>query len=80
MNNSEIELELMQRFGLEKTVYFCEMASIMYDMMHKDVMKRHHDNLELGLFKDDICDYNFDADWWKNKHVELKNRMNGPVQ
>lgn len=72
MNNSEIEIELLQRFGLEKTVTFCEMASVMYEMMHRDVMKRH--------FKDDVCDYDFDAQWWNDKHVELKNRMNGPVR
>ena len=72
MNNSEIEVALIQRFGLEKTIYFCEMASVMYQMMHNDVMKRH--------FKDDVCDYSFDAQWWHDKHVELKNRMNGPVR
>lgn len=72
MNNSEIEVALIQRFGLEKTIYFCEMASVMYEMMYKDVMSRH--------FKDDVCDYSFDAQWWKDKGVELKNRMNGPVR
>ena len=44
----------------------------MYQMMHANVMKRH--------FKDDVCDYDFDAQWWNDKYVELKNRMNGPVR
>lgn len=63
MNNSEIELELMQSFGLDKTVTFAEMVSVMYDLLYKDTVSRN---------AEDMCDYDYDRDWWKKKYTELK--------
>jgi len=68
MNNSIIELELIQHFGLDKTISFCEMVSMMYDIMHNDVVER-------GLATE--FGYDFDRDWWKQKYSELKNIANG---
>lgn len=66
MNNSEIELELMLKFGLDKVVIFAEMASVMYDMLYKDVQSRNID---------DVCEYDYERNWWKKKHIELKKRQ-----
>ena len=67
MNNDEIELELIQRFGLDKTIMFCEMVSIMFDMMYAHAITYKDE--------DDVCDYDFDRDWWKDKHNELIKRV-----
>jgi hypothetical protein len=67
MNNSVIELEIIQRFGLDKTVSFCEMVSFMYELMHDDVKER-------GMAHE--FDYDFDRDWWANKCQELKRITN----
>lgn len=62
MNNEEIAEELIKRFGIMRTMLFSEMASVMYDMMYEDVIKR---DLE------DICDLDFDRDWWREEFIKL---------
>ena len=65
MNNSEIELELIQHFGLDKTIDFCEMNAFLYDLLYKE----HCENCPK-----DITDLDYDAEWWKIKHDELLKR------
>lgn len=71
MNNSDLEMEIMLRFGSEKTTTFCEMISFMYELLHKDAVER---GLASGEY--DEFDYGYDAIWWKDKYNELKDRQN----
>ena len=68
MNNSEIELELIQHFGLEKTIMYCEMCAFMYNKMYEDVMERCPEINQQFAF-------DYDRDWWKSKGEELTKRM-----
>jgi hypothetical protein len=63
MNNSELELELIQRFGLDATIKYAEMVSFMYELMCEDFMETNPGK---------PCDYEYEQQWWKNKHDELK--------
>lgn len=67
MNNSDIEKKLTKKFGIDKLLIFSEMVAVMYDILHKDMMKRQ--------IKDDTCDYDFDRDWWLTRNKELKNTI-----
>ena len=64
MNNSDIESELMRRFGLEKTMMFAEMAGVMFDMLYKHA---------ITYTPEEPCDFEFDRDWWTERHTELVN-------
>ncbi len=64
MKNSEIELELLNKYGLEKTILYCEMTSYMYGLMYEDIME-----VQPKLNLDFAFDY--EANWWKEKHDEL---------
>ena len=68
MNNSELELELIQHFGLEKTIMYCEMCAFMYNKMYEDVMERCPEINQQFAF-------DYDRDWWKSKCEELTKRM-----
>ena len=68
MINQDVEKVLSNRFGREKLVIFAEMVSVMFDILHKGVIKRDID---------DACDYDYEAMWWAKRFVELKNEGNG---
>jgi hypothetical protein len=68
MNNDELELELIQHFGLEKTIMYCEMNAFMYNKLYEDVMERAPElNMNFA--------YDYEAKWWTEKHDELIKRM-----
>lgn len=62
MNNLDIEKQLIKKFGAERTIDFCEMVSVMFDMMYLESKR-------LNLDKEN--DYDFDRDWWKDKRTDL---------
>lgn len=62
MTNSEIEVTLIQQFGLEATIKYCEMTAHVYSMLHDEVAKSEYDEY----------DYGYDAKWWRDKATELK--------
>lgn len=62
MNNLDIEKQLIKKFGAERTINFCEMVSVMFDMMYLESKR-------LNLDKEN--DYDFDRDWWKDKRTDL---------
>lgn len=66
MNNSEIELELLQHYGLEKTIAFCEMTSFMYKLLYDDCKKTN---------PAEVCDFDYEVEWWAKKANELKTRL-----
>lgn len=66
MNNSELELELIQHFGLDKTIVYCEMVSFMYDLMCNDYMENN---------PGEPCDFDYERQWWKSKYNELLGRQ-----
>ena len=73
MNNSEIELELIQHFGLEKTIAYCEMNAFMYNLMYEDIMERAPEmNMNFA--------FDYEAKWWREKGEELIKRMIVTVQ
>ena len=65
MNNSEIELELIQHFGLEKTILFCKMTSFMYKLLYEECLDSN---------PEDKCDFGYDMQWWELKYEELKTK------
>ena len=67
MNNSEKELELIYKFGIEAVIKYAEMLAFMYDLLYIDAIGRGLDNNEFA--------YNYERDWWLNKCVELEKRM-----
>ena len=68
MNNSELELELIARYGLDSTILFAEMVSTMYNIMHEDMLKKGFETYE--------CAYDYESGWWLDKHNELLKRRN----
>ena len=66
MNNSDIEKELLERFGLENLITFSAMASVMFGMLY-DHVSQYKEN-------DECCDYDFDRDWWASKYFELNDK------
>lgn len=66
MNNSELELELIARYGLDNTILFAEMVSTLYNMMHEDMLSKGFETYE--------CAYDYESGWWKDKFNELKGR------
>jgi hypothetical protein len=62
MTNSEIEVTLIQNFGLDDTIKYCEMTAYIYSVLHDEITKEEYDE----------CDYGYDARWWRDKAVELK--------
>jgi hypothetical protein len=68
MSNNEIELELIQHFGLEKTIAYCEMTAFMFGLLYEDVMEEQPElNLNFA--------YYYEAKWWIEKHDELIKKL-----
>lgn len=67
--NNEIKDKLIADFGVDKTIDFCQMVSVMYRMLHDDLVKR-------GLASEDYdeFDYGFESVWWKTRCEELKRK------
>jgi hypothetical protein len=54
---------MMDRFGIEKVTEFAEMVSFMHDVLYEEAKVNG---------PDDFTEHNFERDWWKDKHEELK--------
>ena len=68
MNNSEIELELIAKFGLERTIAYCEINAFMYNLLYEDIMEEQPEmNLNFA--------FDYERDWWQDKHDELTKRL-----
>lgn len=68
MNNDELELELIGKFGLEKTITFCEVNAYLYNLLYMDVMERDEKlNLDFA--------FDYESNWWKEKGEELSKRV-----
>ena len=72
MNNSTIELEMIHKYGMDATIKFCDMVSFMYDLLYRDSLIR---NKELN----EEFAYDYERDWWRDKYVELTERLHNEL-
>jgi hypothetical protein len=63
MYNHELMNKMTDRFGMEKVAEFAEMVSFMHDVLYEEAMTNG---------RDEPTEHNFERDWWKLKHEELK--------
>lgn len=61
---------ILSKYGAEKTIDFCRMASDAYQHVY-DVL-----NNEKGNPYETYMDYGYDANWWNKKAEELLNKNN----
>jgi hypothetical protein len=66
MNNSEIEAELIRRYGIDNVILFSEMVAVMFDMLFEHAAT---------YTPEDPCDYDFDREWWTKRSLELKKNV-----
>ena len=60
MYNQEIYEKLLKEFGEEKMASVTDVISCLYDIKYNSA--KHLNTL---------TEYDYERDWWKNKHVEL---------
>lgn len=65
--NDNIKDRIILDYGMDKTIEFCEMVSMMYKMLHDDIVKKGYDDMTLNIYE-----YDYESEWWKNKCEELK--------
>ena len=70
MNNNEILKKLIEQYGLEKAIMFCEMNVDVYNMMYMDAIEVPLENEEL------MYEYDYQRYWWK----EALNELTQPVE
>jgi hypothetical protein len=70
--NKEIENRFIKDFGIDDTIKFCKMASVMYKELHDDMVRRGQATNEYDEF-----DYMYLSNWWKNEYEQLKKRKDG---
>ena len=63
MYNHDLLNKMMDRFGIEKVTEFAEMVSFMHTVLYEAAKTNG---------PDDFTEHNFERDWWKDKHEELK--------
>jgi len=63
MYNHDLLNKMMDRFGMEKVTEFAEMVSFMHDVLYEEAKANG---------RDEPTEHNFERDWWKLKHEELK--------
>ena len=63
MYNHELINKMIDEFGMNKVTEFAEMVSFMHDVLYKETLTNG---------TDDFTEHNFERDWWKLKHEELK--------
>lgn len=68
MSNSEIERQLIRKFGVVDVIKFCNMMGEAYRIMDEDVRGR-------GIANE--FDYDFDSQWWANRYNEYVNKLGG---
>lgn len=71
MNNNDIELALIQKFGIKKTVIFCELATVMYDMLYTDWCKNHPISKDHEPLPFDYTELDYERDCWKESYERL---------
>ena len=67
MYNSEILDHLIQKYGIDETIKFCEMESFKNDLLAQSVEedKQHHPEPN---------EWRFERDWWADSGKQLKLR------
>lgn len=68
MYNQEIIDMLEQKFGRKEAVIFCQMEAIKNEMIAKDMKEK-------GVTEYEPFDFEFDAQWWESKGVELRKSL-----
>ncbi len=63
MYNHDLLNKMIDEFGMDKVTEFAEMVSFMHDVLYKEALVNG---------PDDFTEHNFERDWWKLKHEELK--------
>jgi hypothetical protein len=63
MYNHELINKMIDRFDMDKVTDFAEMVSFMHDVLYQE---------DIANGKDEPTEHNFERDWWKLKHEELK--------
>jgi hypothetical protein len=61
MYNKEILKELIRRYGVEKTIIFCEMESVRNSLLQLTTKE-----------EDGPTEFEFERNWWKENGEELK--------
>jgi hypothetical protein len=64
MYNHDLLNKMIDKFGVDKTTEFAEMVSFMHDVLYQEAKTNG---------PDEITEHNFERDWWKNTHKQLKN-------
>lgn len=67
--NDDIKDRIILDYGIDKTIEFCEMVSVMYRMLHGDLVRKGANDMELHVYQ-----FDYEAEWWKNKYEELKEK------
>jgi hypothetical protein len=63
MYNHELINKMIDRFDMNKVTDFAEMVSFMHDVLYQEALTNG---------RDEPIEHNFERDWWKLKHEELK--------
>lgn len=63
MYNHELINKMIDRFDMDKVTDFAEMVSFMHDVLYQEAIANG---------RDEPTEHNFERDWWKLKHEELK--------
>ena len=68
MYNDEILNRLKSQFGVDETIKFCEMISVLYSIKH-------------SACKNDNCrqEYDFEMQWWSEAGLDLIEKQDGKV-
>ena len=65
MYNEEIYKKLLEEFGEDKMLHVTHIISVLYDIKYNNVKT-----------EECLCGYDYERDWWNNKHVELIKQLN----
>jgi hypothetical protein len=60
MYNEEIYKKLLKEFGKEKMATVTDVISVFYDIKYNAAKEI-----------DSLCEYDYEKQWWANKHVEI---------
>jgi hypothetical protein len=64
MLNKELFDNLLQEFGVEKTLIYCEMEAKKYELLQKRCVE---------MRSVDVCNaFDYEASWWKQQCEQLK--------
>jgi len=61
MYNEEILEIIMKQIGKKKTIEFCNIISLMYDIKYNTCKNINS-----------LSEFDYERDWWKNVEIDLK--------